>query len=304
MMKKADSLVKLGVSKKETKEYFKKKTGEYKTPYIHGVRTLQNYKDELNRFCNWLKDNNYKYKKIEDIPKETFKKYIISQKERGLSAYTVHASVSCINKIFGCNFTKKELGLERRKYENITNNRGFSKSYPLVEQQFNVAINFIKACGFRRSSVGNITLNDFVKDENGKYYCVNTVEKGGKLNHYYILSEHRDYINNYLNSLNIKPDEPIFKGFDPYNHINTHYYRNEYSCSLYNELLQNKENNEPYYSNTPYYENYINTDKYFKNIDKINGDEYKGYDKEIIGLLSQNLGHYRLDVVCNHYLRF
>lgn len=119
-----------------------------------------------------------------------------------------------------------------------------------------------------------------------------------------MLNEYKDYVNNYLNERNLSPGEKLFTNFDPYGHINTHFYRNEYSCNLYKELLEQKQNNDSYYGNTPYYENYINTDKYFKNIDKIKGDEYKTYDKEIIGLLSQSLGHYRLDVVVNHYLRF
>lgn len=107
MMKKADSLSRLGTSKKQVREQNKQSGNGYSSPYIHGLRTLQNYKDELNRFNNYLNNNNLKFTKIEDIPKDVFKTYLQSQKERGLSAYTVHASMACINKIFDCNFTKK-----------------------------------------------------------------------------------------------------------------------------------------------------------------------------------------------------
>lgn len=304
MMKKADSLSRLGTSKKQAREQNLKSGNGYSSPYIHGLKTLQNYKDELNRFNNYLNNNNFKFKKIEEIPREVFKSYLQSQKDRGLSPYTVHASMSCINKIFECGFTKKELGLEQRKINNITNNRGFSKSYPLLEKKHETEINFIKAFGFRRSTVNNLTPESFIRDNNGQVYALETIEKGGKINHYYLLSEYKSYINNYLDERNLNPGEKLFSNFDPYGHINTHYYRNEYSCNLYNELLENKLNNEPYYNGSPYYENYINTDKYFNNIDKIKDDTYKDYDKEIVGLLSQSLGHYRLDVVVNHYLRF
>ena len=187
MMKKADSISRIGTSKKEARKLHKEETGKYGSPYIHGVKTLQNYKDELNRFCNWLKDNGFKYKNIEDIPKSTFSEYLQSQKERGLSAYTVHASMACINKIFNTGFTKKELGLEQRKVNNITNNRGFSKSHPVLEKRYETEINFIKAFGFRRSTVNNLTPESFIRDNIGVVYALETVEKGGKINHYYLL---------------------------------------------------------------------------------------------------------------------
>lgn len=302
IMKKLDSLDRIGTSKHEQQIENLKQGRGYKSDYIHSVRTMELYKDEGARFADWLKDNSYTFKHIEDIPRSVIGEYI--QSRDNLSAWTSHLTLAAMNKIFTQDFTTRELGIKQRCIEDITNNRGYGTSRDKDLQRNEDAVNFIRACGFRRSSVSTVNYNNFIYDKDGKLSCVEVIEKGGKLNHYYILPEYRDYCTNYVENFynTHTQNTPLFADFDSNRHINCHWFRNEYSCNLYLQLKNETDNGESYFNGSDYL-HYINSSKVADNFKK-HGDEYKGHDTMILSLVSQCLGHYRLDVCVNHYLRF
>ena len=302
MMSRLDDKTRIGTSKYQEQIKNKLAGNGFKSDYIHSDRTRDLYKAEARYFDDWLKSNNYHFKKLEDVPREVIGTYL--QERNQLSAWTSHLSMSALNKIFDCKFTGKELGMQSRRVVDIQNNRGFNASREVDLKRNEDAVNFIRGIGFRRSSVSTVNQSNFIYDKNGKLETVEVVEKGGKLNHYYILPEYQNYITEYVEKFysTHTPDTPLFSDFDKNKHINCHWYRNEYSCNLYLQLMREVENNESYFGGGDFL-HYINSSKVADNFSK-HGDYYKDHDVMILSLVSQCLGHYRLDVCVNHYLRF
>lgn len=303
MMKKLDSLAMIGHSKHFYQMRNKARGLGYKSDFIHSIRTLEIYKDEASRFCSWLADNGYTFKKLDDIPRSVVGDYIKSRD--CLSAWTSHLSLAAMNKLGDYGLTTRELGLKSRRIQDIHNNRGFSSSRPIVEEKYKDAITFIKSSGIRRSSVSSIAYRHFVFDKTGSVEAIKTYEKGGKFNTYYVLPEYRPFIDKYISDFysSHSRSTPLFSDFDPHRHINCHWFRNEYSCNLYSQLKNEFENGKPFYNDSDYLNYAINSSKVAANFRK-HGDIYKGHDTMVLSLLSQSLGHYRLDVCTNHYLRF
>lgn len=304
MMKKLDSLDRTKTSKYKEQKKNKELGRGYKSDYIHSVRTMTLYKDEAARFADWLKSSGFSYKTLSDIPRSVIADYLTSERSGG-SAWTAHLAMSAMNKLFNQNFTTRELGFKSRRIDDIKNNRGFAKrDRPYLQQKYANEIHFLKACGCRRSTVSSVNYNSFVRDSNGKIEAVETVEKGGKHHYYYVLPEHSEWLTSYVDSFysNHSFETVLFDNFDKSNHLNTHWFRNEYSVNLYNQLVSESESNKPFFNGSGYSEYAIKYDKIEDNLEK-HGHEYKGYDTVILSLISQSLSHYRLDVCVNHYLR-
>lgn len=303
MMKRLDSLSRIGASKHREQVRNQTQGRGYKSDFIHSIRTMELYKDEASRFCVWLKENGYTYKRLDVIPRSVAGEYI--QSRNGLSAWTSHLSLAAINKLTGYNFTTRELGLKVRRVQDIRNNRGFAHSRPHLEKQFAPTLRFIRACGVRRSSVSAVSYRNFIFNKAGEPESVRVVEKGGKVNHYYILPEYRRELSDLLTSYYATHDltAPLFPNFDPHRHVNTHWYRNQYSCVLYRQLSDEAATGRPYYGGSEYLHYAIDSGKVARNIERY-GSSYKEHDTEVLSLLSQSLGHFRLDVCTDHYLRF
>lgn len=303
MMKRLDSLSRIGASKHKEQVSNQAQGRGYKSDFIHSVRTMELYKNEASRFCTWLKENGYTYKRLDEIPRSVAGAYI--QSRNHLSAWTSHLSLAAINKLTGYGFTTRELGLKVRRTQDIRNNRGFAHTRPHLEQQYASTLHFIQACGVRRSSVSTVNYGNFIFNKAGQPESVKVVEKGGKVNHYYILPEYRRELADLLTHYYATHDltAPLFPGFDPHRHINTHWYRNQYSCALYRQLAGEAAAGRPYYGGSDYRRYAIDNAKVERNIRRY-GSTYKGHDTEVLSLLSQSLGHFRLDVCTDHYLRF
>ena len=86
----------------------------------------------------------------------------------------------------------------------------------------------------------------------------------------------------------------------PSKNLNTHWYRGQYANSLYEELQTAKNSGQDYYNG--YRSTFINESKFEQAIQG-HGETTKGYyDTECLALVSQSLGHNRIDVVYSNYL--
>ena len=101
-----------------------------------------------------------------------------------------------------------------------------------------------------------------------------------------ILNCFRDNITSIVN--NAKDGETIFKKFTT--KINAHALRREYASNLYNELEQGQHKDYKKYG----------LEKAWRKGVKTEGD-FRGYNAENLAVVSQSLGHNRLDVVIYNY---
>jgi hypothetical protein len=236
------------------------------------------------------------------IKKEHAIKYLQSRQNDGKSAYTLSKDMSAINKIFCTGLTKKEAGLSNRSYKNVTRSRAErpnDKKYN--PKNYANQITFAKATGCRRESIlggqYQVKASSLWQDPRGNIF-VSLIEKGGKFRNTPVLERYKADIKQIFPNMAIRTphsslalEEHIFIElyrnasqevlFDKYTEkIDNHAFRAEYARERYEELLQ---------------------------IKKEQGEEillnYRGYDRDCLRLVSQDLGHNRLSVVVEHYMR-
>lgn len=148
-------------------------------------------------------------------------------------------------------------------------------------------IDVVRGTGIRRSSVTKITPESFIRNNLGQCVAIKVKEKGGKERISPILSNFRGSITDIVN--NVKEGETIFKKFTT--KINAHALRREYASNLYNELEQGQHKDYKEYGLQKAWNRGVKTE----------GD-FRGYNAENLAVVSQALGHNRLDVVIYNYI--
>lgn len=290
MHKQINNLIAIGTSRHE----MKKLTGNNSSPFIHSASTADAYRQTVNEFSSWLKNEKsdiWDTKDLSAISKDIAYEYLQQRESKGLSAWTVTKDLSAINKVLDLGLNKREGNLSERRLQDITRSREV-KEHDFKYNQINYSqqIDIAKAFGVRRESIvgGNYAIKEsslFIKDSN---LYISVIEKGGRYREAQCLES---YKNDIVSRYDIEVRDSYSKDefiqhyvsdkndtlFDSYTaKVDNHAFRAEYATNLYEELASQKEN-------------LLN--------------DYKGYDSELLKQVSENLGHSRLSVVVDHYLR-
>ena len=271
----------------------------------HGIfshKTYQAYYQTAMEFAKWLRINHPEIKQIADIGKTVSYEYLQQRQRDGKSAFTISKDMSVFNKLFNHGLTKKEGQLAERSYKNVTRSRirrEHDRKYN--PDNYREQILVAKATGCRRQSIhgGNFQVKpcSFWQDNNGRIY-VSLIEKGGRFRNAPILKKYTNAINDLIRSIpvrsaekNLGDEEQRFRAlyqtpgedflFDRYTmKIDNHAFRAEYARARYEELIEQK-----------VIEGYDIS------------SEYRGKDPDCMQQLSLDLGHNRLSVAFEHYLR-
>lgn len=291
----------IGQSKHEAKKVYRAECearGETWNPAkakgIHSIKTMKAYEQTAKEFTAWMKANHSEIKNIEQIDRGHLKDYLQHRQERGVSAWTISKDMSALNKTFNTNLTKREVGLRERSYQDTTRSRvERTHDNEINRANYQQQINFASAFGLRRESIvgGQYQVKDaslYKIAGDGKLY-VAAIEKGGRYRVAPCLESHQKSIETQYPQIEVRDvhmTKDDFKEayrasenvlFDRYPHrIDNHELRHQYARELYNELADQK-----------------------GHVDA----NYRGYDKQILRDISEALGHSRLSVVVEYYLR-
>lgn len=288
-----------GQSKYEAKQKSIQNGNKGKVNGIYSKKTMADYKKIAEQFANWQKEKGYYFKSLADVKEKDIISYLTERKQENKSAWTLSKDLSALNKIFHTSITKEQAGLPQRRNSDIKNNRGFGNNYRTSTYKRNQdIINFISSCGVRRQSLTTITPSNAIRNKDNIIIGFSVVEKGGKSRNCYVLNGKQEEITKFVNThIEVNGNKPFWNKVDK--NLNTHWYRGEYAKTLYNDLIFAKNKKTDYFNG--YYDTFINQNK-LNSATKNYGAVSKGYDTEILGIVSQNLGHNRIDVVINHYL--
>lgn len=288
-----------GQSKYEAKQISYQKGNKGKVDGIYSKKTMSDYKKVAEQFHIWQKNKGYYFHSVNEVTTSTLKEYLLERQSKGCSAWTVSHDLSALNKIFDTTISKKECGLASRKADNIKNNRGLANNYRnTVYTNNKEMIAFISAVGVRRQSLTKLRPSDAIRDKDNIVIGFSVIEKGGKQRNCYVRKSCQKEITDFVNG-------HIFQNGDNYfwsrvdKNLNTHWYRAIYAQHLYNELADFKANGTDYFSG--YKDVFVNQTK-LENATKGHKETTKGYDTELLAVVSQNLGHNRIDVVYTNYL--
>ncbi len=265
----------IGFSRHKAKKDYKKMgigNNPSKTMGIHSYNTYESYKQTSKEFIRFIKKSYPDIRDIKEIKEKHIGEYLKNRNDKGLSAWTISKDLAALNKLFNTDLTKKDLNLKQRKLEEITRSRRESiNDSRYNEKNYKYQIAFAKGSGARRESIIKVKPKDF-KIKEGYPVSVYLKEKGGKERQATILKEYRGTLKDMLEG---KPmDKPLFEKYSKA--IDNHSFRATYASKRYKELIK--------------YNGY-------------DSKNYKGYDKEVILKVSNDLGHNRLNVVIEHYLK-
>lgn len=266
---------------------------------IYSKKTMSDYKKVATQFHEWQKEKGYNFRSMSDVKPNIIKEYLFERQANGHSSWTISHDLSALNKVFNTTLSKKECGLASRRSENIKNNRGFGNNYRAsVYAKNQDLITFISSCGVRRQSLTMITPANAIRDKDNIVIGFHVVEKGGKQRNCYVRNEYQSQITAFVNThLETQGNVPFWNKVDK--NFNTHWYRGEYAKGLYNDLLEAKANGEDYFHG--YQDIFINQRK-LEQVTQRHKSSVKGYDTQVMAMVSQNMGHNRIDVVYVNYL--
>ena len=246
--------------------------------HIFSYKTYATYAKHQHYFLDWCREN-YGCKQLSDCRSHA-DEWLKQREAEGKSAYTLKLETAAIAKVFkepSTNFYKTEA----RVREKITRSRGTAKR----DYGFNIAnnaeiINFARGTGLRRSELESLTGKQLVEVKAGEYRLM-IKGKGGRVRMAPIVGPHAQQI---IDKCKASGDGLVW-GKAP-SHMDVHSYRSDYATAIYKA-----------------YERDISSlsqkEKYFCRSDR------KGtcFDRQALKEASEALGHSRVSVVAEHYIR-
>ena len=263
---------------------------------IHSIRIADTYRQTANLFADYLKTQGIR--NIEDITRDHVQSFMLSRADN--SAYTHSKDLSAINKILDTRYTVKEFGLPQRSYAHVYNNRGLAVRDTSDALRNREQLDFVRATGIRRESIAKITPAQAIRDSKGQVIGFHVTEKGGRERNTVVIEHERSRITELVNQRAqvAGKNNPMFNAVD--SNANPHYLRREYAQQLYEDLRQAAEQERDYYAGMR--DTFINQVNFERAIIRYSNKTIKGYARDVLAEVSQNLGHNRIDVVLYHYL--
>lgn len=275
---------------------------------IYSYSTHNTYLKECGAYGKWLKEAKGIGKLTDIAETEKYAKEYIEKRLSvdKVSVYTAKMEKSALGMLYGKTI---EIEMPQRDNKHITRSRKetaddvhYSRNGKYVDV-FNMAL----GTGCRRCDLVNLR-TDCLIEKDGHLYIQIKRSKGGRDRLSYVREEYAEQIKEYVLK---RQSEGYTKVFDKIpRKIDIHSLRREYCQGLYEEIKNNRKLRDDILKNYPERREFkTNKDKdgnkYTKEIQREFYKDRNGnvYDRDDIYVLSQCLGHNRLDVSVTHYLK-
>lgn len=292
----------------ESKHIDKQGLGFGKSTYrIYSYNTYETYKKECTAYSKWLIEEKRvdKFSKLEDT-EQYAKEYVQSRLNDGVSIYTAKMERSALGMLYGHAI---DIKLPVRDNKNITRSRketSNDKHYS-KEGKYKDIFTIASATGCRRCDLKNLSVDCIIYKENSMYIQIKN-SKGGRDRISYVRKEYQQEVEKIILKRKAEGNSKVFDNIPA--KIDIHSLRREYCQKLYEEIKDNQTLRDAILKNYPPRKEYkTQKDKDGNSHTKeIKRDYYKDrngniYNRDDIYVLSQCLGHNRLDVSVTHYLK-
>lgn len=251
-----------------------KKDGSYKE-HIYSANTLKTYMKHANYFTRYCQQE-HGCKTLEQCYQYA-DEWLITRSN--LSPYTQKLEVAALAKLY--NKTADDfVRTESRMRADITRSRGTAtRDKHFSEKNHADLVQFCRATGLRRRELSKLTGDKLIKID-GKYHiAVDKGGKGGKTRIVPIIGNEKRIVEMMQTAGSTKVFNKIPQAAD------IHGYRRQYAHTLYSMHARDVVN-------------LSKEDKY------ICRNDLKGviYDKKAMQIVTQALGHNRIDVIAGHYI--
>lgn len=291
-----------GVSRHDVKV----STGQHaQKDYIWADQSYKNHITRMEQFSKWLNEKYPSFKKldIDMVDRTVMQEYLVYQSERGMSASTISADMTMLNKVFEAELTKREIGLESRRIDEFVNNRE-GRTFEQLQPREKDAVLISRALGCRRSELLQLNSKSLYKADDGKLYAYIS-GKGGRVRVSECLGSSQKWVEerfeSYINRIGDVGELSLT--------------RSDYNVTTSNaeRLIDNVRSNAPIHrlgrqqyaqellrqveregrSGELLEQNKASVTQYYKT----NGIVMDRYHAQVV---SQNLGHSRIDVLKNY----
>ena len=267
---------------------------------IHSISSADTYRKSLNTFGDYCKTQNIR--SIDQIDEKVVEGFL--QSRRNLSGHTISKDLSAINKVLGSTYTPSQFGFAKRTADKIVHNRGILKANSTAHLDRNqAALWFAYATGCRRSSILTTTAEKAIRDEHGTVIGFAFREKGGRCRSAWVLSSEQAKMTAYVDGrmAALGANCRLVDSCD--SSCNPHFQRGRYAAQYYAEAKAAKDEGRDLYNG--HRDIFVNQEQYERAIShpRYKADTVCGYDTKICAEISQSLGHTRISVVIDSYLR-
>lgn len=257
---------------------------------IYSWNTYKSYLKHCNYFVKYCKET-HNCKSLNDC-RIYVDEWLNNRSEGGLSAYTQKLEASALAKMYGCS-TKDFKKTDIRKRVDIIRSRGEKiRDKHFSEVKHKELIDFCRSTGLRRSELKALTGDKLILKDNKYYLKVDVASKGGRYRESPVIGD----IDLVIRKMNMVGSNKVFDKIP--NGADIHSYRSDYATAYYNSIARKKED-------IPYDKINKGTNRMYQSQVYFCQGDLKGvtYDKVAMLEVSRALGHNRISVIAEHYIR-
>lgn len=264
-----DSMLAIGQSKYEDKKL------DLTERKIYSWSTYKSYLQQCCQFARYCRDQHH-CKNLADC-RQYVQEWMESRKD--LSAYTLKLSASALCKLYGESLEELGISTKRAARGEITRSRGTAKRDAHFSEQKNADfVEFCRSTGLRRSEITKLRGDQLLQEE-GQWY-IHTTGKGGRFRIIPICGD----VNLVVRKMQSAGTGKVWAKVPSCADI--HSYRADYATRVY-------------LSHARPIEDLPRKERYICRRDKVGTI----YDRQAMLIASRALGHNRIDVIGQHYLR-
>jgi integrase len=256
---------------------------------IYSYQTFEDYKKASLQFVKWIEATHNEIKFVRDSH-DLAAEYLQSLVDRNLAATTVSTHGSALAKLFDRPADSFGFKFPDKKQEDITKGRKEQPWDASIKAKYAEELNVLGVIGLRRHEAAGVKISQISADYSMIY---NVDGKGGKIRNVEVLEP--QILKNYVEKHPQKNDK-IFPKLPK--RMNIQQERRNYATKFYE-----REENKLYPDKSKIDIRAKDADGKLVNYITREGEKSQAFNKEILTMITQNLGHNRLDVVVRNYLR-
>lgn len=272
-----------------SKHAYKQENGTDYEGVIFYDKTLKQYKKNVAYFVNYLQENEDLHSTDIRKYKERLPQYIDGYAQhlidKEYSPFTIRAYMASVLKAFNMHVDDLEVELPIRERGGITRSRNTTVRESHFSERKNAnLVSFCRSTGLRRSELSALRSNDLIEKDDGSAYVVVRNGKGGKYRESLIIGTPEE-VQLVVDKIKNTPE-----GEKVWGKVNSaadiHDYRSQYCVRVYEKYARD-----------------INTlpEKSLYRCRKDKNGQI--YDRKAMLIASKQLGHNRIDVIAQSYLR-
>lgn len=298
------SRIAFGNSKHEDKKTLEFGESSYK---IYSYSTYNTYLKEVTAYARWLREEKGISKATDLRSTEQYaKEYLQYRLDKGISVYTLKMERSALSMLYS---KQIDISLPKRNNRAIVRSRKATENdrHYSREGKYKDVFIIAVASGSRRKDLTNLHTSDLI-EKNGNLYISFKGSKGGRNRLSPVRREYVKQVQEIFLKRQIEGKEKVLDKVP--RKIDVHSLRREYAQNLYCDIQRDAVLREEYLKQYPMRKE-LKTQKnkdgvvYTKEIKTKTYKDREGniYNRDDLYIISQALGHNRVDTSIAHYLK-